>query len=223
VALAKELRGTVTTVKVGTQLFTAEGPQAVRTLAGLGFSVFLDLKFHDIPNTVSGAVSSAAKLRGVRLLTIHAAGGLRMMRAAKQAIGSGKTRLILLGVTVLTSLDAPTLNQVGFTGTPLERAVGLAQLAQQAGLEGIVTSAQEVEAVRRACGPKIQIVVPGLRPASVEADDQARVATPEAAIRAGADYLVIGRPITEAKDPRSVAKQIVAEIAAVATRASAAA
>jgi orotidine-5'-phosphate decarboxylase len=216
--LAKELKGVVSHLKVGSQLFTAEGPQAVQTLAGLGFSIFLDLKFHDIPNTVAAAVASAAKLRGVRMLTLHAAGGAAMMRAARQAAGNRRGRPALLGVTVLTSLDATAMQQVGLAGAPRERAVALAQLAQEAGLEGVVSSAREVEAIRAACGRDLLILVPGVRPASTDAGDQARVATPREAIKAGADYLVVGRPITEAKNPRAVAAQIIAEIAAAEAR-----
>jgi len=221
VALAKELEGVVSTVKVGSQLFTAEGPQAVKTLAGLGFSIFLDLKFHDIPNTVSGAVASAAKLPGVRMLTLHVAGGPAMLRAAREAAASHNKDLLLLGVTVLTSLNATTLAQVGFNGTPLDRAVSLAQLAQDAGLGGIVASALEVPAIRRACGPKLQIVVPGVRSASSDSEDQLRVATVTQGIQAGANYLVVGRPITESSAPRAAATEIVAEIAAAAVRNSA--
>lgn len=147
------------------------------------------------------------------MLTFHAAGGPAMMRAAREALGNHRNRPLLLGVTVLTSLDAETLTQVGFSGTPLDRAVALAQLAHKAGLDGIVASAQEVAAVRQACGANVQIVVPGVRPASAEAGDQARVGTPADAIRAGANFLVVGRPIIEAKDPRAAASQITAEMA----------
>ena len=202
-------------LKVGSQLFAAEGPQAVKKLAGLGFSVFLDLKFHDIPNTVAGAVASAAELPGVRMLTLHAAGGTAMMRAAREAAGNSRKRPALLGVTVLTSLDAAALGQIGFAGTPLERAVSLAQLAQNAGLDGIVASAHETRAVREAIGPKALIVVPGVRPASAEAGDQARIASPGDAIRASADFVVVGRPITDAKDPRAAALAITREIATI--------
>jgi orotidine-5'-phosphate decarboxylase len=212
VALARELRGVTKLLKVGSQLFTAEGPQAVKRLAGLGFSIFLDLKFHDIPNTVSKAVASAVKLPGVRLLTLHAAGGIAMMRAAREAAGSGRNRPKLVGVTILTSLDAVALGQVGFSGTPVDRAVSLANLAKDAGLDGVVTSTQETRAIREACGPELLILVPGVRPASAAAGDQARVGTPGDAVRAGADFLVVGRTITEAKDPRAAALEIAREI-----------
>jgi orotidine-5'-phosphate decarboxylase len=182
----------------------------------LGFGIFLDLKFHDIPNTVAGAVASAAKLPGVKLLTLHATGGLAMMRAARQAAGTKKNRPALLGVTILTSMDAQTMESVGLAGTPGSRAVALARLAKEGGLDGVVASAHEVAAIREACGADFLIVVPGIRPASGSMDDQSRVATPADAIRAGASYLVVGRPITSADDPRKAALAIGAEIASAA-------
>jgi orotidine-5'-phosphate decarboxylase len=201
-------------VKVGNQLFTAEGPGVVRRLAKLGLKIFLDLKFHDIPNTVAGGVRSAAGLPGVHLLTLHAAGGLEMMQAARQAVDSQKRQPKLLGVTVLTSMDVVTMASVGLSGTPQTRAVALALLAQQAGLDGVVSSAHEVASIRQACGADFLIVVPGVRPATSAANDQSRVATPADAIRAGASYLVVGRPITAAPDPRKAAMAIAREIAA---------
>jgi len=197
---------------VGSQLYTAEGPRAVDRLAGPGYEIFLDLKFHDIPNTVAGAVAAAADLRGVAMLTLHASGGLAMMRAAREALTGRKTRPALLGVTVLTSLDSAALRQLGMVGTPTAQAVKLAKLAQDAQLDGVVTSACEVSAIRRACGSKFLIVVPGIRPSSAGADDQSRTATPAEAIRAGANYLVVGRPITGAPNPRESALAITAEI-----------
>ena len=185
----------------------------VEKVASLGFGVFLDLKFHDIPNTVSGAVAAAAELRGVKMLTLHAAGGLAMMRAAREAIAAKKNRPALLGVTILTSMDASTMESVGLAGTPSSRAAALARLAKEAGLDGVVTSAHEVRSIREACGPDFLIVVPGVRPASASVDDQSRIATPGDAIRAGANYLVVGRPITAATDPRKAALAIAAEIA----------
>jgi orotidine-5'-phosphate decarboxylase len=200
-------------VKVGSQLFTAEGPRAVEKLAGLGFGIFLDLKFHDIPNTVAGAVSAAAKLPGVRLMNVHASGGVAMMRAARDAMAGRKKRPALLGVTILTSLDRAALRRIGISGSPASRAVALARLAKEARLDGVVASAHEAKAIRRACGPKFLIVVPGVRPPAGNADDQSRVATPADAIRAGADYLVVGRPITGAANPRRAALAIAEEIA----------
>jgi orotidine-5'-phosphate decarboxylase len=212
--LARQLRGVVGLFKIGKQLFTAEGPQAVRKLAGLGADIFLDLKFHDIPNTVVGAVASAANLPGVRMLTLHTTGGLTMMRAAREALAGKKNPPALLGVTLLTSLDARELRRVGISGPVTSRVVSLALLAKEAGLDGVVSSPQEARAIRRACGPKFLIVVPGVRPSSAAAQDQSRIATPAEAMRAGADYLVVGRPITAAKNPRAAALAINEEIAA---------
>jgi orotidine-5'-phosphate decarboxylase len=201
--------------KVGSQLFTAEGPRAVTKLAGLGFDIFLDLKFHDIPNTVAHAVAAAVRLPRVRLMTLHASGGLAMMRAAREAAGAGakKNRPALLAVTVLTSFDEPTLREIGMEGSLGSRVVALARLAKTAGMDGVVCSALETPAVRRELGPEFKILVPGVRPASAAANDQSRVATPGDAVRAGADYLVVGRPITAAADPRAAARAIAAEIA----------
>jgi orotidine-5'-phosphate decarboxylase len=208
--------------KINIHLFTAEGPLAVGKLRQLGVEIFLDLKYHDIPSTVS-----AGKLPGVRLLDVHALGGLEMMRAAakarnESALPEGQ-RPKLLGVTILTSMDNGSLRTVGISGPASTRAVKLARLARQAGLDGVVASPKEVRAIRRACGKDFLIVVPGVRPrpevaggpgrkAKRMADDQARVATPAQAIRAGADYLVIGRPITAALDPEAAARSILEEI-----------
>jgi orotidine-5'-phosphate decarboxylase len=199
--------------KVGSQLFTAEGPRAVQKLAGLGFGIFLDLKFHDIPNTVAQAVAAAAALPKVRLMTLHASGGVAMMRVAREALAGKRHRPALLGVTILTSLDRAALRRVGISGSPASRAVALARLAKESGLDGVVASAHEAQAIRRACGPKFLIVVPGVRPTSASLNDQARVATPGQAIRNGADYLVVGRPITAAANPREAALAIADEIA----------
>jgi orotidine-5'-phosphate decarboxylase len=211
--LARQLRGAAGLFKVGSQLFTAEGPRAVEKLAGLGFGIFLDLKFHDIPNTVAHAVAAAAGLPKVRMLTLHTLGGAEMMRAAREAVSGRKNRPALLGVTILTSHDTSTLREVGISGSPGIRALALARLAKKAGLDGIVASAHEAPAIRRACGPKFLIVVPGVRPANTSANDQSRVATPAEAIRGGADYLVVGRPITGAANPRDAALAIADEIA----------
>jgi orotidine-5'-phosphate decarboxylase len=201
--------------KVGSQLFTAEGPRAVTKLADLGFDIFLDLKFHDIPNTVAHAVATAVRLPRVRLMTLHASGGLAMMRAAREAAGAGakKNRPALLAVTVLTSFDEPALREIGMEGSLGSRVVALARLAKTAGMDGVVCSALEAPTVRRELGPDFKILVPGVRPASAATNDQSRVATPGDAVRAGADYLVVGRPITAATDPRAAARAIVAEIA----------
>jgi orotidine-5'-phosphate decarboxylase len=199
---------------VGSQLFTSEGPRAVTRLADLGFDIFLDLKFHDIPNTVAHAVAAAARLPRVRLMTLHAAGGLAVMRAAREAAGSKKNRPALLAVTVLTSFDEATLHEIGMEGSLESRVVALARLAKAAGLDGAVCSALEAPAVRRELGPEFKILVPGVRPATAATNDQSRVATPGDAVRAGADYLVVGRPITAAADPREAALRIAGEIEA---------
>jgi orotidine-5'-phosphate decarboxylase len=221
-ALAKELSDLVGLFKVNVQLFTAEGPEAVRKLAKLGVGVFLDLKYHDIPNTVAGAVTAASALPGVQLLNVHATGGLEMMRAAAQALPVGSaadSRAKLLGVTILTSMDRKALGEVGISGSPQTRVVSLARLAKRAGLDGVVASPLEVKQIRKACGPNFLTVIPGVRPAEAKVanskrpDDQARVATPGEAIRAGADYLVVGRPIAAAQDPRAAAQAVVEEIA----------
>jgi orotidine-5'-phosphate decarboxylase len=198
--------------KVGGQLFAAEGPRAVTKLADLGFDIFLDLKFHDIPNTVAHAVAAAAWLPRVRLLTLHASGGLAMMRAARDAAGTKRNRPALLAVTVLTSFDEATLREIGMEGPLGSRVVALARLAKTAGMDGVVCSALEAPAVRRELGPEFKILVPGVRPASAATNDQSRIATPGDAVRAGADYLVVGRPITAAANPRTAALKIVAEI-----------
>jgi orotidine-5'-phosphate decarboxylase len=216
--LARQLRGVAGLFKVGSQLFTSEGPRAVEKLAGMGFGIFLDLKFHDIPNTVAGAVAAAADLPKVRMLTLHTLGDATMMRAARDAIAGRKTRPALLGVTILTNMDALALRRTGISGSPGSRALALARLAKQSGLDGVVASAHEALAIRRACGPKFLIVVPGVRPASTALNDQSRVATPSQAIQAGADYLVVGRPITEAANPRDAALAIAREIASAKRR-----
>lgn len=208
-------------MKVGSQLFTAEGPRAVKALAGLGFGIFLDLKFHDIPNTVAGAVASAARLPGIRLLTLHTLGGTAMMKAAREALPGRKKRPALLGVTILTSMDAAALSEVGVSGSPSARALALARLAQDAGLDGVVASSHEVRAIRAACGPGFLIVVPGVRPANSSTNDQSRVATPAEAIQSGADYLVVGRPITGAPNPRKAAFSIAEEMASVVSATAA--
>ena len=214
--MARKLRGAAGAFKVGSQLFTSEGPRAVTKIAGLGFDIFLDLKFHDIPNTVAHAVAAAGRLPRVRLMTLHAAGGLAMMKAAREAAGAKKNRPALLAVTVLTSFDETALREIGMEGALESRVIALARLAKVAGLDGVVCSALEAPAVRRELGPEFKILVPGVRPATAATNDQSRIATPGDAVRAGADYLVVGRPITAAKNPREAALQIAAEIEAAA-------
>jgi len=207
--------------KIGSQLFTSAGPEAVREISQLGTGVFLDLKYHDIPNTVAVAVLAAAAMPGLQLLNVHAFGGTAMLRAAAQAVSAGvpmgEDRPRLLAVTVLTSMDQKAIREVGIAGPPRARAVKLAKLAQEAGVDGVVASVQEAKAIRKACGREFLIVTPGVRPkdaAGAKNDDQARTATPREAIKAGADFIVVGRPITAAADPRAAAEAMVDEIAA---------
>jgi orotidine-5'-phosphate decarboxylase len=219
---AKQVADLIGMFKIGSQLFTSAGPEAVRQVAALGAGIFLDLKFHDIPNTVAGAVLSAAAMPGVQLVNVHALGGTAMMQAAMQAVSAGvpmgADRTRLLAVTILTSMDQKAIREVGIGGPPKERVVKLAQLAKKAGVDGVVASVQEAKAIRKACGRDFLIVTPGVRPkaksAEANKDDQARTATPAEAIRAGADYLVVGRPILSASDPRAATQEIVEEIAA---------
>jgi orotidine-5'-phosphate decarboxylase len=216
-ALADTLRGTVAGYKVGKELFTAEGPEIVRALTSRGDRVFLDLKFHDIPNTVAGAVRSASAT-GAWMVNVHASGGSAMMRAAAEAARAaesrGATRPLVIGVTVLTSMDETALAEVGTSRGVMDQVVHLATLARGAGLDGVVASPREIVAIRQACGPDFVIVTPGIRPAGQAGqDDQARTLTPKEAVAAGATYLVIGRPITGAADPRAAAEAIAAETA----------
>jgi orotidine-5'-phosphate decarboxylase len=208
-ALVDRLAGHVGLFKVGSQIFTAAGPELVREIVGRGERVFLDLKFHDIPNTVAGAVASASRL-GVSLVDVHGLGGRAMVEAAVGALPAMGTRL--LAITILTSHDEDTLGEIGVNGSMAESVRRLAQLAKEAGADGVVASPHEVAIVRAACGSDFLIVTPGIRPAGAAAFDQARAATPAAALAAGADYLVVGRPITEAADPAAAADAIVREM-----------
>ncbi len=221
-SFAKQVADLVGMFKIGSQLFTSAGPEAVRQVSQLGTDIFLDLKFHDIPNTVAGAVLAAAALPGVQLVNVHALGGTQMMQAATQAVSAGvpmgADRTRLLAVTILTSMDQKSMRDVGIGGPAQSRVVKLAKLAQAAGVDGVVASVQEAKAIRKACGREFLIVTPGVRPKDAKAeskkDDQARTATPFEAIKAGSDYIVVGRPILTAADPRAAAQQIVEEIAA---------
>jgi orotidine-5'-phosphate decarboxylase len=222
IKFATQIADLVGMFKIGNQLFTAAGPTAVKEIAALGAGVFLDLKYHDIPNTVAGAVLSAAAMTGVQLVNVHALGGKAMMEAAAQAISAGvpmgADRPRLLAVTILTSMDHKAMKEVGVGGTPKSRVVKLALLAKEAGVDGVVASVQEAKAIRKACGDGFLIVTPGVRPkdsgVQPAPDDQSRKASPKQAIRAGADFLVVGRPILAATDPRAAAQSIVDEIAA---------
>ncbi|MGE0153114.1 MAG: orotidine-5'-phosphate decarboxylase [Reyranellaceae bacterium] len=212
------VRGAVGGIKLGLEFFTAHGPDLVRRLVGRQTPLFLDLKLHDIPNTVAGAVRAVAPLAPT-LLTIHSGGGPAMMRAARQAAEEaaaqfGVARPRLLAVTVLTSLDRGDLDAVGVAGEPLPQVRRLAALAQKNGMDGVICSPLEIEALRADCGRDFLLVVPGIRPAGSAVGDQKRVMTPGEAMAKGADYLVIGRPITEAASPRGAAEAIAAEIAA---------
>jgi len=217
-ALAASLRGLAGGFKIGSRLFTAEGPAIVRALAERGDRVFLDLKFHDIPNTVAGAVAAATTL-GVWMVNVHASGGAVMMRAARDAARSatpaGAPPPLVIAVTVLTSMDEAALDEVGVLLSPLEQVEKLAALAQEAGLDGVVASPLEIGAVRRRCGGSFTIVTPGIRDAGADgADDQIRTLAPAQAITAGASYIVVGRPIIAAPDPRAAAEAIVQAIGA---------
>lgn len=199
-------------VKVGFESFVAFGPQFVETIQKRGFEVFLDLKFHDIPNTVAGACRSAAQL-GVWMLTIHASGGQRMIAAAREALdGVNGTPPVLVAVTVLTSMDGSDLLQVGIETSAPKQVASLANLAKQSGADGVVCSAQEADSLRDTTGQDFVLVTPGIRLASAAADDQRRTMTPKAAIEAGSNYLVIGRPITQAADPMSVLSDILVSL-----------
>lgn len=187
-------------LKVGKEMFTRLGPRFVERLTGRGFQVFLDLKFHDIPNTVAAACAAAADL-GVWMLNLHASGGRAMMTAARERLALRSERPLLIAVTVLTSLDGADLAEIGCPGEPQERVLRLAGLAQAAGLDGVVCSPREAARLRDGLGAGFLLVTPGVRPAGKETDDQKRVMTPHEAVAAGADYLVIGRPITAASDP----------------------
>ncbi|MBK8958509.1 MAG: orotidine-5'-phosphate decarboxylase [Proteobacteria bacterium] len=212
-ALADQLDPAQCRVKVGKELFTRAGPEVVRKLVTRGFAVFLDLKFHDIPNTVAGACRAAADL-GVWMMNVHAAGGEAMMRAARTALGDDAQRPLLIAVTVLTSFDEPTLHGVGVAGTIAAQVSRLAALTEAAGLDGVVCSPLEIAQLRAERGAAFKLVTPGVRPASSGVDDQVRVATPGAAIGAGASFLVVGRPVTQAPDPLAALAAINAEIAA---------
>jgi len=200
-------------LKIGKELFTAAGPALVETLVKQGFDIFLDLKFHDIPNTVAGACKAAAGL-GVWMLNVHASGGRAMMAAARAAVGDGSDRPQLIAVTLLTSMGPQEIEEVGLTGDAPNAVRRLAKLAQASGLDGVVCSAQEAAMLRAECGPHFCLVTPGIRPATASKDDQQRVMTPAAAVAAGADYLVIGRPVTQSKDPVATLAAINREISA---------
>jgi orotidine-5'-phosphate decarboxylase len=215
-ALAQALRGAVGGIKIGKELFTAHGPDGVRGVAG-GERLFLDLKFHDIPNTVAGAVRAAVHLHPF-IVNVHASGGRAMMQAAAEAAREAAEDLdvprpLVIAVTVLTSLDDADLEAVGQRGPAADQVKRLAALTQKCGLDGVVCSPREIKALRKLCGPDFALVVPGIRPAWAATGDQKRIMTPGEAIALGADYLVIGRPITSAPDPAAAARRVADEIA----------
>ena len=219
--LVTALRGLAGGFKVGNRLFTSEGPALVRGIAETGSRVFLDLKYHDIPNTVGQAVE-AAVATGAWMINVHASGGTAMMQAAARAAREASAKLgrpapLMIAVTVLTSMDEDALRAVGVARPVIDQVIALARLTQQAGLQGVVASAQETSAIRQACGPDFQIVTPGIRGASAgtERNDQSRTMGPAEAIKAGASYIVVGRPIIAAQDPRAAAEAIVEELSVV--------
>lgn len=213
IALVDRLEGSCRWFKVGLELYLAGGEAIVSELRRRGFSVFLDLKFHDIPNTVAAAVRSAERLEA-GMLTVHAAGGPAMLRAAIEAAGEGAASPVLLAVTVLTSMDAAELRSTGIEAQPVSQAERLARMAASCGIRGFVCSANEAAGLRSCLGPHALLVTPGIRPEGGAAEDQKRVATPRGAIEAGADYLVVGRPITRAADPAAAASAILKEMEA---------
>jgi len=211
-AMAAQLDPTLCRVKVGKELFTRAGPDLVRALVQRGFDVFLDLKFHDIPNTTAAAVAAAAEL-GVWMVNVHASGGAKMMAAAREALVSfGNDAPLLIAVTVLTSMDSEQLHGIGLDVSPATQVLRLAKLAQNAGLDGVVCSAQETTLLRSELGRPFTLVTPGIRPVGADANDQSRIATPADALAAGSDYLVIGRPITRSDDPLCALHNIAREI-----------
>ena len=199
-------------LKIGKELFTHAGPDFIKQIKQKGFDIFLDLKFHDIPNTVAKAVAAAAEL-GVWMTNVHASGGVRMMEAAKDVLYPfGKDAPLLIAVTVLTSMESSDLKEIGIEVSPLEQATRLALLAKNCGLDGVVCSAKEVQSFRTRLGSDFKLVTPGIRPAGSTPDDQRRIMTPQRAQAAGADYLVIGRPITQAEDPSKALQTILSTL-----------
>ncbi len=211
-ALVDTLDPKLCRLKVGKELFTRSGPELVRKLHDRGFEVFLDLKFHDIPNTTSAAVAAAAEL-GVWMVNVHASGGEKMLAACRERLASfGTHRPLLIAVTVLTSMGAEDLSGIGIAGSPADQVNRLATLTRNCGLDGVVCSAQEAPVLKREQGANFRLVTPGIRPASSDHGDQQRVMTPSEAVAAGSDYLVIGRPITQAADPLAALRAVVSEI-----------
>jgi orotidine-5'-phosphate decarboxylase len=213
--LVSRLEPALCRLKIGKELFTLAGPKIVEQCMQHGFEVFLDLKFHDIPNTTAQACKAAASL-GVWMVNVHALGGKKMMEAAREAVASCTRPPKLIAVTVLTSMAQEDLAGIGIAATPAEMVLRLATLARDSGLDGVVCSAQEAALLRQHCGPNFNLVTPGIRPADASADDQSRIMTPSAALKNGASYLVIGRPITKAADPLLALQNISKEIGEMA-------
>lgn len=216
VSLAGQLKGVIGGAKLGKEFFAAHGPSGVRAVAKAGLPVFLDVKYHDIPNTVAGAIRAVTPL-GIKIVNVHAAGGREMMKRAAEAaretaLKAGVVAPWVIAVTVLTSLDENDLDEIGLKGPVSDRVVKMAELAQKSDMDGIVCSAQEISLVRAACGPDFKLITPGIRPQWASSDDQKRIVTPHDAVVSGSDVLVIGRPITKAEDPVEAAKRIVAEL-----------
>ncbi|MGI6394449.1 MAG: orotidine-5'-phosphate decarboxylase [bacterium] len=209
--IVNDLKGVGACFKIGKQLFTTVGPEIVKEIVSLGEDVFLDLKYHDIPNTVAKAALAAAKL-GVKMFNVHASGGRKMMEAVRAELEKIENPPLVLAVTVLTSMGEEDLLEVGVSATPASQVVRLAKLAKDSGMDGVVASPLEIELIREACGADFKILTPGIRPASSSVDDQKRVTTPAVALKKGSDYLVIGRPITEASDRRQAFLEILKEI-----------
>ena len=211
IEMAKQLDPTKCRVKVGKELFTASGPAILEQLHKLDFDVFLDLKFHDIPNTCAGAVAAAAEL-GVWMVNVHASGGERMMTAAAEAIANKQHKPLLIAVTVLTSMEQSDLAGIGLDITPQQQVERLAKLSKQSGMDGVVSSAQEIELIKNICGQDFLTITPGIRPAGSAAGDQRRIMTPQEAVNVGGDYLVIGRPITQADNPKQSCLDIIGSL-----------
>lgn len=214
--LASKLSGVIGGAKLGKEFFAAHGPQGVQAVAKVGMPIFLDVKYHDIPNTVAGAIRAVTPM-GLKIVNVHAAGGIEMMKRAGEAARetaakAGVEAPWVIAVTILTSMDQHDLDDVGLKGPIDERVVKLAELTQKAGLDGVVCSAREITSVRAACGPDFKLITPGIRPAWAASNDQKRVVTPADAVAMGSDVLVIGRPITKADDPVDAARRIVAEV-----------
>jgi orotidine-5'-phosphate decarboxylase len=208
IAMAKQLDPSKCRVKVGKELFTASGPAVLEQLHKMNFDVFLDLKFHDIPNTCAGAVAVAADL-GVWMVNVHASGGERMMVAAAEAIANKSHKPLLIAVTVLTSMEQSDLAGIGLDVSPQQQVERLAKLSKQSGMDGVVSSAQEIELIKNLCGKEFLTVTPGIRPAGIASGDQRRIMTPQEAVNVGGDYMVIGRPITQAIHPKQACLEII--------------